>query len=125
MPVGILCFRSPDEAKPLDDREQRILEEIERQFYEEDPKLAEAVRSTTLASVSSRQLKWALLTLAVGLGLMLGFYTRLVPVALLGFIVMVLSVVWIAAIVQRRSGVGRKPARDLMGRLSRRWRRSD
>ena len=110
---------------PLDDREQRILEEIERQFYEEDPKLAEAVRSTTLASVFSRQLKWALLTLAVGLGLMLGFYTRFVPVALLGFIVMVLSVVWIAAIVQRRSGVGRKPARDLMGRLSRRWRRSD
>jgi hypothetical protein len=108
---------------PLDDREQRILEEIERQFYEEDPKLAEAVRSTTLASVSSRQLKWALLTLVIGLGLMLGFYTHYVPVALLGFIVMVLSVAWIAAIVQRRSGVGGKPGSGMMSRLSRRWHR--
>ncbi|HSG78675.1 MAG TPA: DUF3040 domain-containing protein, partial [Acidimicrobiia bacterium] len=46
---------------PLDDREQRILEEIERQFYQEDPKLAETVRNTTLASVSTRNLKWAVL----------------------------------------------------------------
>lgn len=29
---------------PLDDKEQRILEEIERQFYEEDPSLARAVQ---------------------------------------------------------------------------------
>lgn len=29
---------------PLDDKEQRILAEIERQFYEEDPELARAVR---------------------------------------------------------------------------------
>lgn len=28
---------------PLDDKEQRILAEIERQFYEEDPELARAV----------------------------------------------------------------------------------
>ena len=28
---------------PLDDREQKILAEIERQFYEEDPELARAV----------------------------------------------------------------------------------
>ncbi len=110
---------------PLDDREQRILEEIERQFYEEDPRLAETVRSTTLASISARQLKWALLTLVAGVGLMLGFYTRSTPVALLGFVVMVLSVAWIAAIVQRRSGVGRKSAREKMGRLGRRWHRRD
>ena len=30
---------------PLDDHEQRILEEIEKQFYEEDPALAHAVRN--------------------------------------------------------------------------------
>jgi hypothetical protein len=29
---------------PLDDKEQRILAEIERQFYEEDPELARAVQ---------------------------------------------------------------------------------
>ena len=48
---------------PLDDREQRILEEIERQFYEDDPKLAETVRTASLASASGRHLKWAVLGL--------------------------------------------------------------
>ena len=32
---------------PLDDREQRILEEIERQFYQDDPRLAESVRGAS------------------------------------------------------------------------------
>jgi hypothetical protein len=30
---------------PLDDKEQEILAEIERQFYEEDPQLAHAVKN--------------------------------------------------------------------------------
>ena len=30
---------------PLDEREQRILSEIERRFYEEDPDLVDTVRS--------------------------------------------------------------------------------
>jgi hypothetical protein len=29
---------------PLDDKEQRILDEIERQFYQDDPELARAVQ---------------------------------------------------------------------------------
>ena len=39
---------------PLNEREQRILEEIERQFYQEDPKLAQTVAKTTLESVTRR-----------------------------------------------------------------------
>lgn len=105
---------------PLDDREQRILEEIERQFYEEDPKLAETVRSTTIASVSARQLKWAILTLVVGVGVMLGFFTRSTVVALVGFVVMVAAVAWIIAIVQRRSGAGLGVLGTLAAALKRR-----
>ena len=104
---------------PLDDREQRILEEIERRFYEEDPKLAETVRTTTLAAFSARQLKWAILTLVVGVGVMLGFFTRSTYVALAGFVVMVLAVAWIVAIVQRRSGAGLGASGALMARLRR------
>ena len=77
---------------PLDDREQRILEEIERQFYEDDPKLAETVRTATLASLSGKHLKWALVGLVVGAALMFGFFTRYTAIALLGFGVMVVSV---------------------------------
>lgn len=90
---------------PLDDREQRILDEIERQFYEEDPKLAETVRSATLASLTTRNLKWAVLCLVVGIGLMLGFFTTVTLVALAGFVLMVLAAAWIIAILRQRAGV--------------------
>jgi uncharacterized RDD family membrane protein YckC len=109
---------------PLDDREQRILEEIERQFYEEDPKLAETVRSATLASISTKNLKWAILSLGAGVALMLGFFTRQTLVALVGFAVMVLAVAWIIAIVRKRAGITMGPG-GLTGRLRRRWGRND
>lgn len=104
----------------LDDREQRILEEIERQFYEDDPKLAETVRTTTLAAMSARHLKWAILALVTGIGIMLGFFTRSTPVALVGFVVMVVAVAWIIAIVQRRTGVGMGASGALLARMRRR-----
>jgi hypothetical protein len=107
---------------PLDDREQRILEEIERQFYEEDPELAETVRSATLASLSGKHLKWALLGLVVGAGLMLGFFTRNTVVALIGFGLMVVAVAGIIAIARTRAGVGSGSDRGLLGGLRRRWR---
>jgi len=107
---------------PLDDREQRILDEIERQFYEEDPKLAETVRSATIASLSSRHLKWAVLALVIGAGLMFGFFTSNTFVALLGFGVVVASLVGIVAIARRRSGVAASSERGLIGGLRRRWR---
>jgi hypothetical protein len=105
---------------PLDDREQRILEEIERQFYEDDPKLAETVRTTTVAVISARHLKWAILVLVAGVGIMLGFFTRSTPVALAGFVVMVVALAWIIAIVQRRTGAGPSARGTLVARLRRR-----
>jgi hypothetical protein len=107
---------------PLDDREQRILEEIERQFYEDDPKLAETVRSATLASLSGKHLKWALLGLIVGAGLMFGFFTRNTLVALLGFGLMVVSLMGIVAIARRRVGVAAKSETSFLGGLRRQWR---
>jgi len=102
---------------PLDDREQRILEEIERQFYEDDPQLAETVRTAGLAAASGGQLKWALLGLVSGAVLMLVFFTRLTLVALAGFVLMVLSVAWLAAIARRRAGVASERAwRDRLRR---------
>ena len=91
---------------PLDDREQRILEEIERQFYEDDPRLAETVRTASAASSAGGQFKWALLGLLGGAALMLVFFTRVTLVALAGFVIMVVAVAWIAVIARRRAGVG-------------------
>lgn len=107
---------------PLDDREQRILEEIERQFYEDDPKLAETVRTATLASLSGKHLKWALVGLVVGAALMFGFFTRYTAIALLGFGVMVASVAGIVTIARTRAGVGSSPETGVLAGLRRRWR---
>ena len=107
---------------PLDDREQRILEEIERQFYQEDPRLAETVRNATLASVSRGRLKWAFLGMVVGFVLMLAFFTRVTLVALLGFAGMVMSAAWLVAILRKRSGVGAASPESVVGRMRRCWR---
>ena len=109
---------------PLDDREQRILEEIERQFYQEDPKLAQTVSSTTLATVTARKIRWASAALVVGLGVMLAFFTRNSFVALAGFLVMVAAGGWMVSAVRGGRGVGGLQALSGMAnRARRRWRR--
>ena len=120
--MGVLRPLAENPRMPLDDREQRILEEIERQFYEDDPKLAETVRSATLASLSGKHLKWALLGLIVGAGLMFGFFTRNTLIALLGFGLMVVSLMGIVAIARRRVGVAVKSEESFLGGLRRQWR---
>lgn len=76
---------------PLDDREQKILEEIERNLYAEDPKLAQTVAKTDLSIRLKRRQRLATVGFFVGLALMLGTFTRFSYLAGLGFIVMVAS----------------------------------
>jgi hypothetical protein len=87
---------------PLNEREQRILEEIERQFYQEDPKLAETVANTTLESVSRRWNRVAFVGFVIGFVVMLASFTRWTAVALAGFVLMVVSAGWIAMNLRRR-----------------------
>ena len=80
---------------PLSEDEQRILHQIEQQFYETDPALARAVGSTSLYRHAFRQIKWATLTFMVGVAILVyslvsvGFWA-----AFLGFLVMFASVLW-------------------------------
>ncbi len=107
---------------PLDDREQRILEEIERRFYQDDPRLAESVRDARIATSSTRHLRWAIVGFVIGAALMFGFFTSQTLVALLGFAAMVASVVGMIAIVRRRAGVATAQPESMAGRLRRRFR---
>ena len=52
---------------PLSEDEQRILHEIEQQFYESDPAFADEVGKTTLYRHAGRNLKWAALGFVAGL----------------------------------------------------------
>ena len=110
---------------PLDEHEQRILEEIERQFYQEDPKLAQAVASTTLESVRRRWHRLAVVGFFVGLIVMLVFFTTSTALAIAGFLVMVASAGWVAYNLRRQhsAGAASKALEGWADRLRQRWRR--
>ena len=73
---------------PLSEDEQRILHEIERSFYENDPAFARGVKeSPTVYRHAGRNMKWAALGFVAGLALMVVFLSTLV-LALVGFAVM-------------------------------------
>jgi hypothetical protein len=74
---------------PLDDHEQKILAEIERQFYEEDPELARAVRD--ISRPSRVGIRLAVLGVIAGLAVVIGFFTTRTLVAILGFALLVVS----------------------------------
>ena len=74
---------------PLSEHEQRLLDQIERALYAEDPKFASTVRSTDLRSHMRRRLRRAALVLALGFGLMLaGVVAQQFVLGVAGFVVM-------------------------------------
>ena len=71
----------------LNDNEEKILAEIERQFYEEDPELARAVKN--IEKPSRVGVRLALLGVIVGLAVVIGFFTSNTIVAFVGFALLV------------------------------------
>ena len=75
---------------PLSEHEQRLLDQIERALYQEDPKFASTVRSTDLRTHMRRRLRRAALVLVVGfVVMMVGLVANLWAVGVAGFAVMV------------------------------------
>ncbi len=74
---------------PLSEHEQRLLEQMERALYAEDPKFASSLRSAGPRQGSRRQAALGVLGALAGLAiLVLGAASSLIPVGVLGFIVM-------------------------------------
>ncbi len=93
---------------PLDDREQRILAEIERQFYEEDPGLAHAVRNIDRSGRFGTRLP--LLGVVVGIVVVLVSFTVSTVIAVAGFLLMVVSATALAHGIRARGGLGLGPS---------------
>jgi hypothetical protein len=75
---------------PLSEHEQRLLDQIERALYQEDPKFASTVRATDLRTHMRRRLRRAALVLVLGFALLLtGAVTQQSVVGIAGFVVMV------------------------------------
>jgi hypothetical protein len=77
---------------PLSEHEQRLLEQMERALYAEDPKFVSSLRSTGPRPGSRRRAAVGVLTALVGFGLLVtGAATSLVVVGVVGFLAMLLG----------------------------------
>ena len=76
---------------PLSEDEQRILHEIEQQFYESDPAFAREVAKTTVYRHAGRNLKWAALGFFVGFAVLIASFSSSVILGFAGFLVMLAS----------------------------------
>jgi hypothetical protein len=74
---------------PLSEHEQRLLEQMERALYAEDPKFASSLRSSVPRPGGRRRAAIGVLTALVGVALLVaGAATSIIVVGVLGFLVM-------------------------------------
>ncbi len=109
---------------PLNEDEQRILEEIERQFYEEDPELARSVASASLRSRLRPHRRLAIAGFVIGLIVMLVSFTSSVWIAALGFILMLASAGWMAMSFRKSAEGGSEGIESWLDRARQRWSRN-
>lgn len=122
---------------PLSEHEQRLLEQMERALYAEDPKLASQLRGAERNAGRRRRFGLAAVGLLIGIGLLLGGVIAQIPLlGILGFIQMFVSVTYVvstwgrpAAPAASSGPAGRPSARSgrgggsFMAGVEERWRR--
>lgn len=73
---------------PLSEDEERILQEISQQFYEDDPDFAGKVGETTLYSHTVRRMKWSGFGFAAGIVFLVASLSTSFLLAFVGFLMM-------------------------------------
>jgi hypothetical protein len=123
---------------PLSEHEQRLLEQMEKALYAEDPKFATSLRSSGVGGANRARAALGVLGFLAGMGLVLaGVATAVIALGVVGFVVMLASAV--LAYTAFSGGAGRRPATEgeqspdtqarkhtgpgFMGRMEDRWRR--
>ena len=80
-------WRESDQM-PLSEEEQRILQEIEAQFYATDPQLAQQVSETTLYRHAARNIKWATFGFVAGFVVLVLWFASSLWLGFAGFLTM-------------------------------------
>lgn len=102
---------------PLNENEERILAEIERQFQATDPESAKRIRTTTLQRYLARNVKWATLGFVVGLVVLLAAFASSWILGVVGFLIMVASAVVLIQNLHKFSRLGlEQVSRSISGR---------
>ncbi|MEH0110147.1 DUF3040 domain-containing protein [Tersicoccus sp. MR15.9] len=115
---------------PLSEHEQRLLEQLEQQLHNEDPKLASTLGSGSTRSVAARHIILGSLVAVVGvLVLLFGISSQIIVLGVLGFLIMGAGIYW-ASSRRRRTpadgaaggGSSARPRRSaFMTSLEERW----
>jgi len=80
---------------PLSEHEQRQLEQIEQSLYSDYPKLAQSVRAQDPRVHYKRRVVEAAIGFVIGVGLLLaGVISKIIPVGVGGFLVMLACAMW-------------------------------
>ncbi|MEV5604832.1 DUF3040 domain-containing protein [Streptomyces sp. NPDC052299] len=123
---------------PLSEHEQRMLEQMERALYAEDPKFATALEGSGLRTYTRRRVYQAVAGFLVGIALLMaGMVAQQIWISVVGFLVMlgcaVLAVTgWRKAPKPgeqqsvRTGGAGGRQSRQrrsVMNRIEQRWQR--
>lgn len=95
---------------PLSEDEQRILHEIERSFYENDPTFAREVSTANSGRIAARNLRFAALGFVAGLALLLLSFASMFWLAAIGFLVMLGSAFAFVTNLRRADAGGRLSA---------------
>ena len=92
---------------PLSEHEQRLLEQMEKALYAEDPKFATSLRSAPGARAARGRAALGVLGILAGLGLLIaGVATTIIALGVLGFVVMLVGSVIVY------SAFGARPAEE-------------
>lgn len=101
---------------PLSEDEQRILQQIEAQFYESDPDFAGELGKHSLYAHHLRRLKWATATFVIGVVVLvvaLATETTFFA-AFAGFVIMLASALWFEHNLRRLGRAGMSQLTDSM-----------
>jgi hypothetical protein len=92
--TGVMLDHGRGLAMPLSEHEQRLLDQMERALYAEDPKFATSLRSASGARASRGRAALGVLGVLVGLGLILaGVTTTIIALGVGGFALMLVGAV--------------------------------
>ncbi|MEN8653262.1 DUF3040 domain-containing protein [Streptomyces sp. 21So2-11] len=121
---------------PLSEHEQRMLEQMERALYAEDPKFATALEGSGLRTYTRRRVYQAVAGFLVGIALLMaGMVAQQIWVSVVGFLVMLGCAVLAVTGWRKAPKPGEQSASDpaagrqtrqrrsMMGRIEQRWQR--
>lgn len=123
---------------PLSEHEQRMLEQMERALYAEDPKFATALKGSGLRTYTRRRVYQAVAGFLVGIALLMaGMVAQQVWLSVVGFLVMLGCAVLAVTGWRKAPKPGEQPAagagpqgrrqqrqkRSMMDRIDERWQR--